>query len=64
MKGKEKLKLRTKNKNLKKRCFTFRTQLLLTNKFPGLISRCKILAECKYFSPEIRKQNKNCKVEK
>lgn len=30
---------------------TLRTQLLFTSKLPGLISRCNILAECKYFSP-------------
>jgi hypothetical protein len=31
--------------------FTFNTQLLFTNKLPGLMSRCNILAECKYLSP-------------
>lgn len=32
---------------------TFNTQLLLTSKFPGLISRCNTLAEWRYFNPEI-----------
>ena len=31
---------------------TFNTQLLLTSRFPGLMSRCNTLAECKYFNPE------------
>lgn len=40
---------------LKKKQLTFRTQLLLTRRFPGLISLCNILAECKYFKPENKK---------
>jgi hypothetical protein len=31
---------------------TLSKQLLLTNKFPGLISLCNIPEECKYFKPE------------
>lgn len=30
---------------------TFSTQLLLTSKLPGLISRCRMRAECKYLRP-------------
>lgn len=32
---------------------TLRTQLLFTSRFPGLMSRCKMPAECRYFRPEI-----------
>lgn len=32
--------------------FTFSRQLLLTSRFPGLMSRCRIPAECRYFRPE------------
>lgn len=38
-------------KLLNKLILTFRTQLLFTRRFPGLISLCNILAECKYFKP-------------
>lgn len=31
---------------------TFSRQLLLTSRFPGLMSRCRIPAECRYFRPE------------
>lgn len=30
---------------------TFSRQLLLTSRFPGLMSRCRIPAECRYFRP-------------
>lgn len=33
---------------------TFNTQLLLTNKLLGLISRWRIFAECRYFKPKIK----------
>lgn len=36
---------------------TLRTQLLFTRRFPGFMSLCSILAECKYFSPKIQKKN-------
>lgn len=35
---------------------TLRTQLLFIRRFPGFMSLCNILAECKYFSPMIRKK--------
>ena len=41
-------------------CFilTLSKQLLLTNRFPGLISRWRMRAECKYFNP-VKKKNQN-----
>lgn len=40
--------------NMKK--LTFSTQLLLTNKLLGLISRWRIFAECRYFKPRKTKK--------
>lgn len=36
---------------------TLRTQLLFTSRFPGLMSRCKIPAECRYFRPAKKNQS-------
>lgn len=37
---------------------TFKRQLLFTNKFPGLMSLCKIPAEWRYLSPARKRKKK------
>ena len=41
---------------------TFKTQLLLTSKFPGLISRCNTLAEWRYFNPKKERKFNICLI--
>lgn len=37
-------------------CGTLSRQLLLTSRFPGLMSLCRMPAECRYFSPETQRE--------
>lgn len=38
-------------------CGTLSRQLLLTSRFPGLMSLCRMPAECRYFSPERKRED-------